>query len=634
MSTMELSTGVAPGNNMQIEWHGQNRMIFSIDQFDNENLIINFARGLQSDVWAQLNNFCKTFKERKWVNDGQDMGWKVPLNRETIAHIDSLYKMGEDYSMTANAQAMLAYQKISTLVTGAKAGKRWDYIFNDAATTFRYPSPVAPMDHQRVAVEAMYGAEYFGLLMEMGTGKTKCIIDEIGCYARDLSEDQIFRALIVCPKSLRVNWKREFAKNMSGVHNYAIAILDGQTAMLETLVALIRDPAPIKIGLVSYDSVRGMLNALAMFQPTYLALDESQYIKSPDSKRFKSIKELAKLAHMRRILTGTPVANTILDVWSQFQILQPGVLGFNSFSGFKSEFCDITRITVGARDIDKVNGFRNLDKLKESMAQCSFIVKKERCLYLPERLYEIRRVEMPDAVRGLYNKFEADFELSLNGMQMETKIVIVQMLKLAQICCGFAVGHEQIGEDDDEDLQIVRKQTTIIGGDAKMVEMIEDIKDAIDSTKIIVWCRFNFDVDVLAMRLRAIGIGVVTYDGRTKDKDRTKAMDSFNTDSSVRVFISKVSAGGVGLTLLGNQEIDCDKCKMTFFYSNGWSLGQREQAEARNHRIGQRNPVLYRDYVYEDTIEEKIAAALQAKKDIAEYMKSVESIRQLLTGAA
>lgn len=609
-------------------------ILFKIDQFDDKNLLIKFVPGLASDIFAELHAWCKGFKERFW--SAQDGGWRVALTSETRERIDgSRYKKDVDFTFSMNAAIMFAYERATDNVNVQRASTRWDYIFDDKDPGYWYPSVLKPMQHQRVAVQSMKHAEYFGLLMEMGTGKSKCVVDEIQIYHNDLKENEIFKALIVCPKSLRRNWSKEFEKNFAPFLHYSIFILNSIN-IPEFADWLMHDKSKTKILIVSYDLVKNIEEFLVIFSANYVAMDESHYVKNPEGKRFKALRKVVKNISMRRILTGTPVSNNILDLWAQFELLRPGCLGFNSFRGFKAEFCNITTIDANGRDIDKVTGFKNLEKLKENMAKCSFIVKKERCLDLPDVMHEIRSIEMTPSLRAVYDQFANEFFCSIDASsEMKTDVVIAQMTKLSQLCCGFAnatkVVRNELGEIDLES-PIERVTRTIEGGDEKMNAMIEDAEDVVKYSKLIIWCRFHFDIDAIHAKLTELGIDSERFDGRVHEDKRNQIVDRFNNDSKLRVIIAQPAAGGVGLTLLGNQDSEHDACTVAFFYSNGYSLGQREQAEARNHRIGQRKKVLYRDYVYEGTIEETIAKVLNDKREIANMMKDVNSIKDILRG--
>jgi SNF2 family DNA or RNA helicase len=440
-----------------------------------------------------------------------------------------------------------------------------------------------------------------------------------------------------------MNWERELKRNINiDLFNITIVQLKGEIKSIDSLMAAFREPSRVKFFIVSYDSCASMLDALQMLKPTMLVCDESHYIKNSESKRWKAVRKLAEVCTMRRILTGTPISNTLLDVWSQFEILRPGALGFNTFAGFKKAYCNIEM--AGA--FEKITGYHDVDKLKQNMARMSFIVRKDQCLDLPDQMFDVRTIEMPDNMRKVYSEFASSFYTMLdNGMEVSTEHMIVQMLRLSQICCGFTGAQEKYIDDSkagqslfDLDGNIVGETageelfrsviTPIPGGDTKMDEMLADADELIaEGSKLIIWSRFRYDNQRLHKKLNDLGIWNGIYDGSVNERDRQDIVDAFNNDDKFKVIIGNTGSGGVGLTLLGTKQCPCHT---SFFYSNDFSYGKRQQAEARNHRIGQVNKVLYRDYVYADSIEEYIVGKLLQKKNLSDAVKDVGELKEFL----
>lgn len=606
---------------------------FNIDALDEKTVFI------VPDEYEDMNlhTLFTGFPEHRWRRINGIGGWAIPVTKPNLDYLERTFKRNE-YTISESANILLMYETLSTKVDIAKSRRRWEYLFEDKDTNFDYPSTRKPFMHQRVAVEAMYGAEYFGLLCEMGTGKTKMICDELTNYIIRLEPKQIIKVVIVCPKSLMVNWAREIRQNIPDDLFYmSIVQLKGEIASIDAIMEAFAEPTRIKFFIVSYDSVGAMLDQLMMIKPSMLVCDESHYIKSSESKRWKAVRKLAEVCSMRRILTGTPVANTILDVWSQFEILRPGALGFNTFAGFKREYCKLDK----SGPFEKINGYKNVDKLKENMSRMSFIVRKDQCLDLPDKLYDTHYVDMPPKMAEIYQKFAEEFNVILDGgVEVSTEFIIVQMLKLSQICCGIVSGKEQYKDgstitDLDGNVEEEVKErsilSTIPGADLKMNEMLEDVQEVVtQGGKVIIWSRFRIDNRIIHKRLSDMGIWSGVYDGGTNDRDRQDIVDAFNNNDDFKVIIANTGSGGVGLTLLGSKTCPCHTA---FFYSNDFSFGKRDQAESRNHRIGQSNKVLYRDYVYRGTIEEYICAKLRKKKNLSDCVKNVGDIKQfLLTG--
>lgn len=617
-------------------------VLFQIEQWDNTHLwLIPFEepseKVMSHNDWVAAYKrwlvWCQLLPERTW-RKGPDSkhlrGWVVPLTEVTLNIITGSYRENVDFTFSASAAMMVQYLKLSGAIDSKKAQKRWEYLFNNEGTEFNYPSPLKPMMHQRVAVEAMLDAEYFALLCEMGTGKTKMICDEIACYARrpELMREQI---LIVCPKSLRTGWQREIYTNVARCHHIHITLIDG----VNDFPRMMQSGAAIQIGIISMDLLTNLTMALVLLKPSLLVFDEAQFFKSPDKNRFKAARKVSEVARRKRILTGTPMANTIMDYWAEYELLRPGILGYATYAGFKKAFAKVKNIidpvTKQPTRFDKIEGYKDVDLLKQNISRCSFIVTKDRCLDLPPRSYDTRVVEMPENMRLLYNQMQDDFFLEMDGGRASTDFIIVQMLKLSEICSGFV----KTTHTDPLTQKEYRKITPIPGADLKLNEMIEDAVAVCAEGKLLIWCRFHYDIDIISQKLGERGIKHIKFDGRAKDTKRSPRqalIDQFNNDPETRVGIMQVATGSVGLTLLGNTKVQAEKCLTSFFYNNTFNFAQRDQAEARNHRKGAEkdSPVLYRDYVYGESIEEAILSALLSKKNLAALMKDVTSIKDFL----
>lgn len=611
-------------------------MSFRIDVYDGNTLLLVPDALDESDYEKFLR-----FPEKKWRNNTTTglKGWSVPVTGPNIEYLEANWVKGKDYTINDGAKLLLKFEKLNTVIDEFKAAKRWEYLFEGKKSDFGFPSALPPFDHQRVTVEAAYGSPYFGLLMEMGTGKTKCFIDESQRYIIELKEGETMRIIIVCPKSLIGNWEREFYKNYPDLFDFKIACLNkGEFKAVGQITELLTDDCRVKILIVSQDSVATLLKYLRIFRATMLGIDESHYLKNPGTQRWKAVKSLSETAAMRRILTGTPISNNIMDVWSQFELLRPGVLGYSTYAAFKHAFAEVNdwcgHETVTGYQEDK------LPELKEAMAKCSFIVKKSQCLDLPPKMYDTVLVDMPEAMRTIYDKFEKEFHVDLgNSTSVTTEHVIVQMMKLAQICSGFVSAIKELDTDEvDEDGGPMTEHTLefIPGGDTKMNIMLDQAEDVMKEGKLIIWSRFKLDNEIIYRRLTERGWVGGKYDSTVNDRTREYNKLAFGDlaksgptmgDDNFRFLVGSPKAGGVGLTLLGTERFQCSN---VFYYANDFSFGTRDQSEDRAHRIGTRKPVLYKDFAYRDSIEEEIAKVLQDKKMLAAMVKNVGSIKDIL----
>lgn len=614
-------------------------MSFQIDVY-NGNTVLLVPDYYDADEHIKF----KAFPERKWHNSAGLVGWSVPVTEPNMKHLQENWVEGKDYKVRPSAKALLGYHKLTVKVDELKAAKRWEYLFNKDIPTYEYPYVLKPFDHQRVTVEAAYGAEYFGLLMEMGTGKTKCFIDETSLYGLGLKADELLKIIVTCPKGLIGNWEREFKKNYADHFlNYHIECLNkGELKAIQQITTLLCSSSPIKIIIVSQDSVSTLLKYLLLLKPTILGIDESHYLKNPSTQRWKAINQLAQASAMRRILTGTPISNNIMDVWSQFELLRPGILGYATYHAFKQRFAEFNDWNGHST----VTGYRdeNLEELQEAMAKCSFVVKKAECLDLPPKRYDVIKFEMPPAMREIYDKFASEFYVQLeNGSEVSTEHIIVQMLKLGQICSGYVSAIkkvEDVSYEGEVEPEVTRVIEYIPGGDVKLEGLLERADDVLREGKLIIWSRFKLDSEAihraLTEKYKDRGWFGGKYDSTVNDSVREYNKNAFGDmakdgptagDDNFRWLCGSPRAGGVGLTLLGTQRV---RCTNVFYYSSDFNFGARDQSEDRVHRIGLLNPVLYTDFIYADSIEEYIAQKLQGKRDLATAVKNIGEIREFL----
>jgi len=571
-------------------------------------------------LFTDTVDLIKGFPERKW--SAQDYEWRVPLTENNVAYLRS-YFLEEEMEIDDEARVAISYIEKTREFEEKKARRRWEYLFNDKVHEVPHKFHTEPYRHQTVALDSMHNAEYFALLMEMGTGKTKVVLDEALWCARE--SDDPYRVLIVAPKSLLLNWRAEIGKHLPEDFPTWVGRLRTGVKGLELLLDGVRSKARLQFYLVNYERIRSILEPLKKFNFDLCVLDESTRIKNPNAKRTKATHELGQACKRRAVLTGTPVTNNVYDLFSQFQFLQPGSLGFNSYYAYKNHYSIIERWKAGERggQREKLHGFKNLDELKRRLSRCSFVVKKAQCLDLPDKTYTTRAVEMTPKQAELYKEMEQWLIAALNkefqdaSKTSHAAATIVKLLRLAQITCGFLKSLDGT-------------VTPIPGGNPKLDELVSILENDVDPDhKVLVWARFRQDIKVIEEALAKYN--PVVLHGGIKAEQRFENAERFNNDPSVRVLIGEPSTGGLGLNLVGSAE---HPCTTTVYYSNDFSLEKRLQSEDRCHRSGMhtKSAVTYIDLVCEDTIDERIAMILQSKKSLSEAVKDLSTIKELLLG--
>lgn len=474
-----------------------------------------------------------------------------------------------------------------------------------------------PFEHQKEALMRLsQNPERYALGMDQGTGKTWCLMADA---EQQFQRGLISGLLVIAPKGVHVNWvRREIPYHME-VPTRAGFWLSGAGVKhkrnLEKVVFAEDRPQELAVLAVNVDAVnteagRALCERFLEQYRCMMVVDESQRIKSPTAKRTKAMIALGRMAVSRRIASGTLVANSPLDLFSQYEFLEAGLLGTTSFRAFTAEYAELLpagnplvetirqrsrmRSTpqVVARTQEGAPKFRNLEKLHKILLPFTFRVLKEECLDLPDKIYQTHPFELSPAQRKTYDRIKEDLRFERSDGEIDTFTALTIIGKLRQVTSGFIM---------------VDGEAAALTESGPRLAALKDILQDLDG-QIIVWASFVEEIKQLAALFEELDIPAVTYFGATSDKDREDAIDDFQ-DGKARVFIGNPSAAGTGLTLTA--------AKTVVYYSNSYSLEQRLQSEDRAHRIGVKHPVLYIDLVGRDTIDEPIARALQTKKATA-----------------
>jgi len=452
----------------------------------------------------------------------------------------------------------------------------------------------------------------YALLMDMGTGKTKVVIDTM---AFNFEKGRIQFALVSAPNGVIPNWVPEIAKHLpERIPRKVVLWKPSLTkAKRKELTELYEDSSELKILLMNVEafSTKKGVDVAEFFVKkfkTLMIVDESTTIKNRKAKRTKAICAVGRGAVMRRILTGSPVTKSPMDLYSQMEFLDPKILGFQSFYAFQGRYAIVQRRTLGSHSFNHVVGFRRLDELTEKLQEHSYRVRKEDCLDLPDKVYMSRSVELTKEQSDAYVQMK---HLALarldNGEMATTKNVLTQIMRLQQICLGHLT-------DDDG---VVNELPS------NRLSSLLDICDEIQG-KAIIWATWTMDIRSIgeALRDRYSVQSVALLHGETPDSERQQIVEIFqDRQSELRFLVGHPKTGGFGLTLTAANTV--------IYYSNSYDLELRVQSEDRAHRIGQENKVTYVDLLSPGTIDEKIVGALRSKIRIADQILG-EDVRKWL----
>jgi len=475
--------------------------------------------------------------------------------------------------------------------------------------TTKYRPKMKPFAHQEEALRRSWQSAQYALFCEMGTGKSKILIDTIGAL---FLEGKITAAMIVAPKGVYKNWeKTELPKHLPDdvLEQTDIVAWSPSTSkkVLDRLYSVLSPDNRLKIVVMNIEAlstVKGTNYALEFVagHRALVAVDESTTIKNPKAKRTKNIINIGSRAAYRRVMTGSPITKSPMDLYSQCAFLGPFMLGHGSFYSFQGRYAKIVRRTLGSHSFNQIVGYQNLDELSSKLDAFSYRILKKDCLDLPDKLYIRRNVELTDEQAVAYKQMKdnAVALLDKGGGLVTAQNVLTQMLRLQQICSGF------VRSDDG---QIEKLSTN------KLSELMSVLEET--SGKVIIWAVFVEDLKAIkkAIAEQYGEDSVAVYAGNTHPEERQAIVLQFqDPDSPLRFFVGQSRTGGYGLTLT--------EASTVIYYSNSFDLEVRLQSEDRAHRIGQKKNVTYIDLVTENTVEEKVLKALRDKINIASEVMS------------
>ena len=446
-----------------------------------------------------------------------------------------------------------------------------------------------PYEHQRVALRKGATQSVFGFFMEQGTGKTKVTIDNaVYLYNMELL-DTVY---VIAPNSVYTNWKKEIEIH-SSANNY----------IYQHKIDKKFYPKKDKLNwylmnIEAFSHKSGYNKGLELVErrglTTMMVIDESTTIKNRTAKRSKNVLKLGKGVRYRRILTGTPVTKSPLDLWSQFAFLDEDLLGFKSFYTFRAHYCIMeSRPVAGNRRIEFPVNYINLEQLEEKILPYTHRVLKKDCLDLPPQIWQRRNIFLSNEQRNAYEILKEHARVVIQDKQSSIHNKLTEIAKLQQVCSGF------LYSDDGKLVEL---------SNAKLDELLNIIEEI--EGKIIIWATFRHSIQKIAETLqKKYGEkSVATLYGDTKK--RSEVVDNFNDPRGSRFLVSNPSVGGYGLTL--------NASSYQIFFNNSYNLEERLQAEARNHRSGQKaDKVTYIDLVAVKTIDEFIIKALKEKITIS-----------------
>lgn len=427
------------------------------------------------------------------------------------------------------------------------------------------------------------GGRRGGLLAyDMGTGKTRTAL----AFASYIGARKV---LAVCPKSVAPSWVREVEKWCPSSYDLVLNLVEeGDTyAKTDALNQALRSPSLFAV--VNYDSIirEPLIDVASSTKWDLLILDESHFVKNPESKRFKHLKEIPR--DFTLALSGTPMVQGPLDIWSQAYLLDPRFLGSN-FYAFRNTYA-----VMGGYKNKQVVGYRWMDRFRSKLKKFSLSVSIDDVLELPSSMDERIEVHLSPLAQRLYDYL---YEKFLQEVSLQAKsLAAVYILRMQQLTSGYYY------EEGKEPRKV----------DNKKEEALKDLLLSLPPREpVVVFARFLNDIDDILRVAQELDIPASELSGRKNE------LEGFRLGKS-RLIAVQIQAGGVG--------IDLSRSRYAVYYSLGYSYGDYAQSRARIRRPGQERRVVYYHIIAKGTIDEAVYRALSQKEDVIERVVSEIKLR-------
>lgn len=428
----------------------------------------------------------------------------------------------------------------------------------------------------------------------MGCGKTLTAITIMGCL---FVKGKVKKALIVAPASVCSVWPREL-ESFAGFPWEAKVLLGDKSSRLSAIREFTRPSIldGVKIAVINYESVfrEDLFAALMGFDPDLIIADESQRIKSHRAKQSKAMHKLGDKARYKLILSGTPVQNNAVDLYSQYRFMDSSIFGTN-FYAFRNRYC-----IMGGFQQHQIIGYQRMDELIRKVHSAAYRVTKAEALDLPEKTFENRYVTLTAKERKVYDQLRRDgFTALLNEETITATTVLTKLLRLQQFTGGFLPA-------DSGWAQSVNT--------AKLDALADILQDYVidGGRKLVIFARFKAEIKAIVKLLEKMKIQYAAIDGDVPIPARGGIVEDFQTNPHTLVFLAQLQCAGLGITLTA--------ASVAVYYSINFNYADYTQSLSRIHRIGQKNNCHYIHLLVENSIDEKTLETLAEKDGIAKKL--------------
>lgn len=550
-----------------------------------------------------LADAIRGFPSRRF--DPKTKAWKLPLIKGNINHLKKVEKI---YDFKYHPDAADAIANHAKLMAAPKTTPfpAHAYDFTKSAAGF------VPMEHQTRMLDLSWGKPASAWFAKMGTGKTFTAIHLAMAY---WIAGEIDAVVIVCPSTLRRTWLKEFAKYATRPYDFNIHDTNSKTYQRfcedrpkDTLQVLAVSVEGLGISGKLYDSVCGFY---AGGRRVLTICDESSRIKNPDAKRTERTIQLGSVSKFRLILNGTPIALGIQDLWSQFEFLDPNIIGMGDYWAFKTQY-----IVMGGYENKQIVGVKNVEELMNNIIPYTCEVGKD-VLNLPPKVPMERVVQMTAEQRRYLRLIVKGADADPDAPYIKVDNALEKLLRCRQVVGGWLPKSTVTWKDvDGVPVEQVHTELVPLESNPKMDDLMEMIEDNHAGSKFIIWSNFVHEIEAIRDILgRKYGPETVEcYYGSTEMDRRSTIEDRYCNDPTLHFFVGNPTAAGLGLTLISGAN------DVMVYYSGTNAYIDRAQSEDRAHRIGQKNSVAVVDIIGEKTVDELIVASIREKMDVETYV--------------
>lgn len=539
-----------------------------------------------------LADAARNFPARRF--DPKSKTWRMPLTKQNINHLNNTRHIIEYVTSQEAQDAIHNFEKVTS-------GPVYEpfpyhlYDFKKSATAY------GPMDHQRPMLDTVWNLPAAAWFAKMGTGKTFAAI-HLAC-AR-FQAGLIDAVVIVCPSTLRTTWRKELAKYATVEYDFRVHetkgkwlqefYADRKSGVLQILAVSVEG---LGVSEALYDSVCGFF----VGRDVFVINDESSRIKNPAALRTKRAIEFRDASKYRIILNGTPIAIGIQDLWSQYEFLDPNIIGSGDYWAFKTRY-----IEMGGYEGKQIVGYKNTEELMRLIEPYTVEVGKDVLNLLP-KITKTRYVTATAEQKKLLRLIKKGVNDDPNAPLIKVDNTLERVLRWRQVVGGWLPRQDPLTEEVT--LEPLKENP-------KMDAFLDLIDDHFASSKFIIWSNFIHELEFIAEALgKKYGVeSVGLYYGATDKEQRSIIEDRYCNDATFRFFVGNPATAGLGLTLISKLE------DIMVYYSGTNAYIDRAQSEDRSHRIGQDGSVTVVDMIMENTVDEQILASIAEKMNIEEYI--------------